>query len=202
MKAFTFSTILSWVLTNGYLLIFVAIIVGGPIFISAAAFAAALGYFNIYVIFSLAFFGEMTVDVILYFIGYISRVAVIEKFGYLFGLTHLRISKLEKLLFKHTWKALIIIKYSPIIPVLGFIITGGIRLKFKKFFNILLVLSLPKAAFFTLVGYFFGQVYDSAAKYFYYGQYFIIAIIILFIAINYFFVRISKRISQLEMDSE
>ena len=50
-------------------MIFVAIIVGGPIFISAAAFAAALGYLNVYIIFSLAFFGELAVDVVLYFIG-------------------------------------------------------------------------------------------------------------------------------------
>jgi len=200
MAAFSFSTILSWVLANSYFLIFVAIIVGGPIFISAAAFAAALGYFNVYIIFSLAFFGEMAVDVALYSIGYIGRVAIVEKFGHLFGLTQSRISKLEQLLFKHTWKALFIIKYSPIIPVLGFIITGGTKLKFKKFFYILLVLSLPKAVFFTLIGYFFGQAYDSLVKYFYYGQYFIIAVIILFIAINYLFVRIFKRISQQEMN--
>lgn len=202
MSAITFSTILSWVLANGYFLIFVAIIIGGPVFISAAAFAAALGYLNIYAIFSLAFFGEMAVDLAFYLIGFFSRVHVVEKFSHYFGLTSARILKIEKMLHRHSWKTLMIIKYSPVIPILGFIITGAAKLRFKKFFYILLVLSLPKAIFFTLLGYYFGRAYDSFAKYFYYGQYLIIAVIILFIAFDYLFVKISKKISQEEIDLE
>jgi membrane protein DedA with SNARE-associated domain len=200
MSASSFSIILSWVLANGYLMIFAAIIIGGPIFISAAAFAAALGFLNVWVIFSLAFFGEMIVDVILYLIGYISRAGVVEKFGHYFGLTHARILRLEELLHEHTWKALFVIKYSPVIPVPGFVITGAAKLKFKKFFYVLLVLSLPKAIFFTVVGYFFGRAYDRLARYFYFGQYFIIVVIILFILINYLFAKLSKKISKEEIN--
>ncbi|MFH1582943.1 MAG: hypothetical protein ABIB72_01330 [Candidatus Falkowbacteria bacterium] len=200
MPASSFSIILPWILTSSYLMIFVAIIVGGPIFISAAAFAAALGYLNVYFIFFLAFFGEMAVDVTLYLIGYISRSGVVEKFGHYFGLTDLRILKLEKLLLKHTWKALFIIKYSPIIPVPGFVLTGAVKLKFKKFFYILFALSLPKAVFFTIVGYFFGRAYNSLANYFYYGQYLIIVVIILFIVTHYLLSRFSKKISEEEMN--
>lgn len=194
MLASSFSTILSWVLVNGYLMIFVAIIIGGPIFISAAAFAAALGFFNVYIIFSLAFFGEMVVDVALYLIGYVGRASMVEKFGHYFGFNHSRILKLEKFLYKHTWKALFVIKYSPVIPIPGFIITGAAKLKFKKFFYVLFVLSLPKAVFFTLVGYFFGRAYDRLAQYFYFGQYLIILVIILFILINYLFNKFFKKI--------
>lgn len=200
MLSSAFTTILPWVLASGYLIIFIAIIIGGPIFISAAAFAAALGYLNVYAIFSLALFGEIAVDTVFYLIGRISRVSVVERFGHYFGLTSQRILKLEKMLHQHSWKTLLIIKYSPIIPVLGFIITGAAKIRFKKFFYILLVLSLPKAIFFTVIGYFFGRAYDSLAKYFYYGQYLIIAVIILFIIIDYLFVKISKKISQEEID--
>jgi len=200
MSATSFSIILPWVLNSGYLMIFAAIIVGGPIFISAAAFTAALGYLNIYLIFSLAFFGEMAVDVALYLIGYIGRASVVEKFGHYFGLTDARILKLETVLHEHTWKALFIIKYSPIIPVPGFVITGAAKLKFKKFFYILFALSLPKAVFFTVIGYFFGKAYNKLANYFYFGQYLIIVVIILFVAINYLFSRFSRRISEEEIN--
>jgi len=200
MLASSFSIILPWILTGSYLMIFAAIIVGGPIFISAAAFAAALGYLNVYLIFSLAFFGELAVDITLYLIGYISRAGVVEKFGHYFGLTDERILRLEKLLHQHSWKTLFIIKYSPIIPIPGFVITGAAKLKFKKFFYILLALSLPKAVFFTVIGYFFGRAYNSLANYFYYGQYFIVVVIILFIVINYLFSRFSKKISEEEMN--
>ncbi len=196
MPAISFSTILPWVIANGYLMIFAAIIIGGPIFISAAAFAAALGFLNIYLIFSLAFFGEMVVDIILYSIGRISRAQVVEKCGHYFGLTSKRILKLEKMLEQHSWRTLFIIKYSPVIPVPGFVVTGAVKMPFKKFLYILLVLSLPKAVFFTLIGYFFGRAYDSLARYFYFGQYLIIVVIILFVALNYLFSRLSKKISE------
>ena len=48
MPSGSFATILPWILSNDYLMIFAAIIIGGPIFISAAAFVAALGYLNVY----------------------------------------------------------------------------------------------------------------------------------------------------------
>jgi len=67
-------------------------------------------------------------------------------------------------------------------------------LPFRRFFYILLVLSLLKAVFFTAVGYFFGQVYNKLSEYFYYGQYFIVAAVILFIGANYLLVWISKKI--------
>jgi len=200
MPASAFATILPWVLANGYLMIFAAIIIGGPIFISAAAFAAALGFLDVYIIFSLAFFGEMAVDMALYFIGYISRAGVVEKFGHYFGLTAERILRLEKLVHRHSWKTLLVIKYSPVIPVPGFVITGAAKLKFKKFFYILFTLSLPKAVFFTVIGYFFGQAYNRLVRYFYYGQYLIIAVIILFIIISYLFSRLSKKISKEEIN--
>ncbi|MBI4779013.1 hypothetical protein HY797_00995, partial [Candidatus Falkowbacteria bacterium] len=135
-----------------------------------------------------------------YLIGYISRAGVVEKFGHYFGLTNLRILKLEKFLLEHTWKALFVIKYSPIIPMPGFVITGAAKLKFKKFFYILLALSLPKAVFFTVIGYFFGKAYDKLASYFYYGQYFIVIVIVLFAAINYLFAKISKKTSRQEIN--
>jgi membrane protein DedA with SNARE-associated domain len=59
---------------------------------------------------------------------------------------------------------------------------------------------LPKAVFFTILGYFFGRAYDQLAQYFYFGQYFIILVIILFIFINYLFNRLSKKISKEEIN--
>ncbi len=200
MSAPVFATILTWVLASGYLIIFAAIIIGGPIFISAAAFAAALGYLNIYIIFSLAFFGEMAVDSALYLIGRVCRVPVVERFGHYFGLTGQRILKMEKMVCRHSWKTLLVIKYSPVMSLPGFLAAGAAKLPFKKFFYILSVLSLPKAIFFTSGGYYFGRAYDSFAKYFYYGQYLMVAVVILFIIFNYLLSKFSQRIFHKELD--
>jgi len=176
--------------SSGYFLIF-AVIVGGPIFIFAPAIAAALGY-NIYLIFLLSFLGEMTVDILFYFVGYYGRAEIVEKYGRYFGLTQKRIAKLEALLIKHTWKSLFIIKYSPI-PIPGFVLTGAIRLNFKIFLYILLALSIPKTFFFTVVAYFFGQAYNAYLKYYDYGQYLLISAAVLFVAINYLLNLFSKK---------
>lgn len=198
MAAETFSTILFWVIANGYLMIFAAVIVGGPIFVSAAAFAAALGYFNIYVIFSLAFFGEMAVDIFLFFTGKILRENILIKLARYLGWSQPGLLRLERLLLKHAWKALLIIKYSPIIPISGFITAGAARLPFKKFIYILLVLSAPKALVFTIIGYYFGLGYNRYAKYFYYGQYLIVVAVVALIIINYLFFKFTKKLSEEE----
>ena len=87
-------------------------------------------------------------------------------------------------------------------PVPGFLAAGAAQLPFKIFFYILFVLSLPKAIFFTIGGYYFGRAYDSFAKYFYYGQYLIVAVVILFIIFNYLLTKFSQRIFHKELDFE
>jgi len=187
-----FAIALQWVLVHGYLMIFLAMIIGGPIFISAAAFAAALGYFNIFVVFILSLLGELGVDMLFYSIGYLGRLGLVERYGHFLGLSHERIAKLENLLHEHVWKTLITIKLSPFLPAPGFIVVGASKLPFKKFFTIITSIGLPKSLFFTLIGYYFGKAYDLLAGYINYGQYIIIIIALLFIVINYLFRRFSK----------
>mgnify|MGYP001591522550 CR=1 FL=1 len=56
MEQFSFATVFDWVIKHGYLFIFIAMCVEGPVVTAAAAFAAALGYFSWPVIFILAIF--------------------------------------------------------------------------------------------------------------------------------------------------
>lgn len=177
--------------SSGYFLIF-AVIVGGPIFISASAVAASLGY-NIYYIFFISLFGEIAVDIIFYYVGYYGRANIVDRYGRYFKLIPGKIVKLESLITKNPWKTLILIKYSPI-PIPGFVLTGAVRLNFNKFFYILLVLSVPKTFFFTVVAFLFGQTYNSYVKYYDYGQYLIISAVILYFATNYLFGYFQKKL--------
>ena len=198
MNPSLFSLAFEWVLVHGYLMIFLAMIIGGPIFISAAAFAAALGYFNVFIVFFLSLIGELGVDILFYSIGYLGRLGVVEKYGRFFGLSPERIVKLENLLHEHVWKTLITIKLSPFLPAPGFIVVGASKMRFKKFFLIILSIGLPKSLFFTLIGFYFGKAYDLLARYFNYGQYLIIVVIVLFIGINYLIRRFSKNVEKTE----
>ncbi len=198
MNPSLFSLALQWVLVHGYLMIFLAMIIGGPIFISAAAFAAALGYFNVFIVFFLSLLGELAVDITFYSIGYLGRLGFVEKYGHYFGLSPARVIKLENLLAEHRWKTLIAIKLSPFLPGPGFILVGATKMPVKRYILMLLAIGLPKSLFFTLIGFYFGKAYDLLAKYYNYGQYLIIIIIVLFIAINYLFRRFSKNVVKKE----
>jgi len=189
----SFKNSLNRVLASGYFLLF-AVVIGGPIFISAAAVAAAWGY-NIYQIFIITLIGEIAVDVLFYYVGYYGRQDIVGKYGSYFHLTPERIAKLEALVLKNPWKTLLIIKYSPI-PIPGFVLTGAVKLDFKKFFYILFVLSVPKTFFFTIIAFIFGQAYNNYVKYYDYGQYLLILVVILYIAVNYFFGFFQKKLQK------
>ena len=72
----SFASAFSWVIAHGYPLMFVAMLIEGPIVTAAATFAVVFGYFNISMIFVLSILGDIVADVIYYIIGYFSRIQV------------------------------------------------------------------------------------------------------------------------------
>ncbi len=194
-KVVSFSAALQWVITGGYFLTFAGMFMFGPIIISAASFAAALGYFDIWVIFAIAVFGELAIDLILYAIGYFSRITVIEKYGHYFGLSKEKMENLEKLVHDHPAKTLTAIKLAPILPVPGLMIVGSMHMSVKKFTLINFVIALIRAAIFMTIGYYFGQVYDSFSRYIKNTEYILLAAIIAALVIFYAYKKITEKIS-------
>lgn len=174
----SFPLVLQWVIHNGYLLIFFIMVIEGPIITIVSALAASLGYFNIFFIFLLAFLGDITGDFIWYAAGYLSRLAVINKYGRYFGASSERIEKLRKLLERHSKKVLLAIKISPVAPTLGLIIVGNSHFPPKRFAKIVSLISIPKTMLFVIFGYFFGYSYTIVAKYVNRGIYGLLIILV------------------------
>ncbi len=80
LHSLTFSAATQWVLMHGYWVIFLAMLIEGPVVTAAAAFAVALGYFNLWAIFGLSLAGDLVADIIYYAIGYWGRITVVERF--------------------------------------------------------------------------------------------------------------------------
>lgn len=195
-KVASFSSALQWVITGGYLLTFAGMFMFGPIIISAASFAAALGYFNIWIIFAIAVFGELAVDLVLYAIGYFSRITVIEKYGHYLGLSKIRMDNLEKLVHTHPTKTLTAIKLAPILPVPGLMAVGSMHMSVKKFTLINFVIALIRAVIFMTIGYYFGQFYDSLSHYIKNTEYVLLTGIIAALGIFYAYKKITEKISK------
>lgn len=189
------STAFGWVVSHGYFLIFLAMLLDSPTVTIAATFAAALGYFNIFVIFALSLLAELLADVIYYGAGHISRLALVEKYGVYIGLSKEKIIKIENLLHTHAVKTLIAIKLTPVLSGPGLAVVGASRLPLKKFAITALFIALPRTALFMLVGFSSGKAYGvfSAAVN---NVELSLAFLILLLALAYSMYRLYRKITE------
>lgn len=162
----TFASALSFTEVHGYVLIFLIMVIEGPIITTAAAFAASLGYFNIFIIFLLSLLGDLTGDGIHYIIGRVGRVTFVERLALKLGLKKRDLRKLENTMHKHFGKSMIIIKFIPIFTNIGLLLTGALKVPPKKFVWYSFIITLPRTIFFVVFGFYFGMAVDSTLKYF------------------------------------
>ncbi len=189
-----FGNTLAWVIAGGYMLMFFAMVAEGPIVTAAASFAAALGFFNIGIVFMLAIFADLTGDAIYYAIGYIGRRTIIDRFGQRLGLSHARMIRIERLLKNHPWKAMIAIKLTFATP--GLITVGVTRMRLEKFVLYCMAIILPKVLLFTVLGYYFGNTYATISKYIEDAQYFVIFAIMATVTVYYVYNSLSTALSR------
>ncbi len=154
-----FVALVGWVIAHGYLLYFLTALVEGPIVTAAAGVAAALGYFSLPIVVLISIFGDLIPDSLLYAIGYFGGRPVAEKYGRFFGLTEAHFKRLDTFLHRHVGKALLFVKLTPIIPIPGVILIGSTRVKWRKFITALTLITIPKALFFSLLGFSAGRAY-------------------------------------------
>jgi membrane protein DedA with SNARE-associated domain len=174
---------------------FLAMVVEGPIITSAAAFAAALGYFNIFAIFLISIAGDLVGDYIYYGIGYFGRVQLVERYGHRVGLTAKRLKHMERLIKLHPKKTLAAIKLAPLLPAPGLMMIGASRMSVQRYTWLTFVVALPKTLLFMALGYYFGAAYDRFAAVFQNGEYFLLIAIAATIIIFYGYNKLSAVVS-------
>jgi len=191
----TFQKAVSYVEVSSYLIIFILMIIEGPIVTSAAAFAASLGYLNIFIVFILSLLGDLIGDLLHYGIGYFGRLTVIERYDYKFGLKKQTIKKLETNLKKHLGKTLFAVKFTPIVTNVGLILTGALRIPLNRFLFYSFIITLPRTLFFTGLGFYFGWAVSTVLNYFKLGEYSILFAIIVSLLAYFIYKFASKKIA-------
>ena len=196
MRSTDLAILVPWIIGHGYLIFWIAATLEGPLTTIAAGVAAALGFFNIYIILLLAISGDIGGDFIYYSLGYMSHHLVRSPLFRFFGLTEKRIAKIEGVLHAHTSRAVMIVKFSPIIGPIGLIVIGSARPPFKKFFNTALAIAIPKSIFFALLGYYSGQAYLQLNKVIAGGQYVVLGLIAFVVLVYFAYLKIMGKISK------
>ena len=196
MLALTFTDLVPWIIAHGYFIFFFTALIEGPLVTTAAGVAAALGYYNIVIIVLIAIAGDLTADVVYYFIGYHSRILVIERYGHHFGITRERIEKIEKMVHKNFKKTMLIVKVSPIIPIPGLIAIGASRVSLKKFVEMSLLITAPKSLLFALLGFYSGKAYAHLGNNITNGSYIIGGLILVIFVVYLIYQKITSRITR------
>ena len=159
-----FSSALNLVKGSSYFILFLLMVVEGPIITAAAAFAASFGFLNVYIILLLSTFGNVVGDLIYYVIGRTGRQMIIDRFFK--NVTKGRIRHIEHALKTHTGKALAAIKIIPSLPAPGLILAGASKVSLRKFLFYSFVISLIYSLFFTLAGFYLGFAFNTIYQYF------------------------------------
>jgi membrane protein DedA with SNARE-associated domain len=198
----TYESAVLFAQSHGYLLIFLAMIIEGPIITLAAAFASSLGIFNVWLIFLLSILGNLLPDILFFSIGRFGREKSLEKYFKYFGLNQQRIKKLENGFKEHAGKTLVFAKLIPPLPIPGIILAGFAKMPTRKFIFISTAFNIISSTICVLVGYYSGWALDNLLKYLHMSEYLIIFLIVIvagtYTLYKMFSPKIQKRVNKLE----
>jgi membrane protein DedA with SNARE-associated domain len=199
--AYDFASVLNFVESSGYLLIFIAMVIEGPMVTSAAAFAASLGYLNIFIVFFISLLGDLIGDGVYYYFGRVLRKRVIDKYIESHGIKKSQIKKLDKKIHNNLWKSMMIIKMTPPLSTPGLLLVGASKVPVKRYIFTSLIATLPLTIFYTCIGYYFGFAVKNVLDYLKMGQYalffIIIAVVVLFFLYRLIYKIVLKKMSDL-----
>lgn len=196
MDTSNFAYLVPWVIAHGYLIFFVAALIEGPLVTAAAGVAAALGYYNIYLIILLAVAGDVGGDFLYYGTGFFANKLIKSGKLHFFGITHGRVSKIEKLLHNHTSKAVVFVKLTPIIGPPGLMILGAVHAPFSKVLKVALAIAIPKSILYALLGFYSAATYVYLDKTISRGQNTLIAVVAISLLIYLLFQKITSLIAK------
>ncbi len=185
-----------WVIQNGYLLMFLVMLIEGPVITAAGAFVAALGFFNIWIVLILSLLGNIIPDIAYYMVGFWGREQFVDRYGHYFNLDKKKMEHLEEMFDKHAVKSLVIIKLVPLLATPGLIVAGLTRIDIKKYMKWSLIITVPSSLFYLILGYYFGAAYDAVAHYLRIGGYLILFLIIILAAIVYLERKVSRKLAE------
>ena len=194
IKGSDFAGVLQFLQTSGYGIMFILMLIEGPVITYIAAFAASLGIFNVFYVLILSFFGNLIGDLIFFFIGRVGKESSVQRYVHK-SINATRMGKLKIYLERNPGKTIALIKLTPFLPVPGLILTGTSNITLKKFIMYSALINIIYCLSMVILGFYSGVAFLTIAKYVKYIEY-LIGGTVLLIAIVFFFLRfVSKKVS-------
>jgi glycosyltransferase involved in cell wall biosynthesis/membrane protein DedA with SNARE-associated domain len=190
------SEVLDWIVQHGYIFMFLIMLFEGPVATASGALGAALGFFNVYIVFALSIFAGFLPDVVYYSIGHWGGPHALDRYGKRFGITQERREQAAQFINDNAGKWLFFVKTVPFISPPGLAIMGALGGSVKRFVWWSIVIDTVTALFFVVIGYYSGKGYEILTQYPEFASFGLAGAFLLFILIAHLYSRAAKKISQ------
>lgn len=149
----------------GYWMMLPLMTIEGPVATLIAATLAALGAFNVFIVFIFSVVGDILGDVILYGLGYKYGMSFVRHAGKYVGITESLVLKMEKYFSRHGGKTIFAVKSTTGLCWATFAAAGIVKMPFKKFLLYSFLGGIVWSGFLVVMGYFFGYLWREVAEY-------------------------------------
>lgn len=175
--------LLQFVEQYGYGIMLVLMIVEGPIITIIAAFLASLGVFHVGIVFALSVIGDMTGDVILYYVGKTWGMRFVRGFGRYMGITEGLVEKMRGYFARHGGKTIFLVKSTTGLCWVTFVTAGIVRMSVRKFIGFSFLGGVVWSSFLVFLGYMYGYAFQSISQYIRWAGWAVLCIAILVFAL-------------------
>jgi membrane-associated protein len=182
-----------------YALLFLLVIVEGPLITMGAGFLGFLGYLNLPLTYVIICVADLVGDCVYYSIGAFGTKKFANSKNIGFHISPSKLQKMKTLLHKHSGKTLLIAKLTHLggVPIL--VASGLAKINFFDFLKYNAIATFPKSLFFLSIGYYFGKSSSTINRYLEYGTFLISGVIIL---ITIFYLTMRKPLEEKLFDEK
>ncbi len=171
----------------GYFAMLPLMIVEGAGATIVAAVLASLGVFFWPLVLFFSILGDLIGNVILYWVGYRWGMQFAAGWGKYLGLNERRVLKMEKYFHRHGGKTLFVVKSMTGPYLLAFITAGIVKMNFEKFLRYSFLGAIAWSSFFVAMGYFYGYLWRSIARYVSWaGIVILVVTIVIFVVLGFY----------------
>lgn len=174
-----------------YLIIYPVVVIEWPIATFLVWYLVSIELLNPFVAYIVTLFGDVTSDVLHYFVWYYWWYKFIEKYGHYIWISAEKTESISHTIHNNKiktilWKLVYWIWWLPIVAC------GLARIPMTQFLLILIPISMFQTTTYMILWYYFWEFYDNVLKYLNYWWYIFGAISIVIIAVYIYLYKIKK----------
>jgi len=137
-----------------YLILFMLIVVEGPIATLLGAAAASAGFMRLPLVILVSATANLVADIGWYSLGHISREETLVRYLGWAGLRRRHVDKLRWAMHRHARKVLLIAKFSTGFAIPALVAAGLSKVPLRRWFPVVLLTGIAWSAFLALVGFY------------------------------------------------